>query len=112
MGDVDGAIADYTRAIELDPRELEARVNRGNLRAERKEYDLAIADYSNAIAANPKFPMAYYNRANAHFIMGSYDRAIDDYAEALKVATPAWSLRENAQRRLEEAKKRRAKSER
>src|SRR5437667_9864535 len=64
-GDLDGAIADYTHALQLDPKLAEAYYNRGNAKRDKDELDGAIADYNRAIELNPKYAAAYNNRGNA-----------------------------------------------
>src|SRR2546430_7306250 len=49
-----GAIADYTRAIDLGSTNPAAYNNRGNARAENKDLDGAIADYTRAIELKPE----------------------------------------------------------
>ncbi len=44
-GDLDGAIADFTEAIRLDPRYVHARFNRARLFEQRGEWGAAEADY-------------------------------------------------------------------
>jgi tetratricopeptide (TPR) repeat protein len=44
------AVADYTRAIECDPRFVSAWVNRGLAQLELKHYPLALADFDHAFA--------------------------------------------------------------
>src|SRR5437016_6803907 len=48
-GDLDGAMADFNRAIELGSTNPAAYNNRGNARAENNDKDSAIADYTRAI---------------------------------------------------------------
>ena len=60
-GDYYGAIADYTRAIEIDPQNDDAFYNRGNSKLKLKDYYGAIADYTRAIEIRPADD-AYYNR--------------------------------------------------
>ena len=43
-GDLDGAIADFNRAIELDPKKAGAYTNRGSVRNAKGDLDGAIAD--------------------------------------------------------------------
>ena len=40
------AIADYDKAIELEPNLVEAYTNRGNAKTNLKQYSEAIADYT------------------------------------------------------------------
>jgi Flp pilus assembly protein TadD len=48
-GDVDGAIADFNRAIELDPKQPRAYMNRGFAKPAKGDHDGAIADYNRAL---------------------------------------------------------------
>ena len=48
-GDHDGAIADYVRAIELNPKYAGAYNNRGLAREAKGDHDGAIADYNRAL---------------------------------------------------------------
>ena len=50
----DKAIADYTEAIRLDPKDATAYDDRGNAWYAKNEYDKAIADYTEAIRLDPE----------------------------------------------------------
>lgn len=54
-GEYDKAIADYTKAIEIDPRYAFAYNNRGLAWGKKGEYDKAIADYTKAKEVNPAY---------------------------------------------------------
>ena len=54
-GDYAGAIEDYTKAIELDPKFAVAYCNRGNAKDSSGDYAGAIEDYTKAIELDPKF---------------------------------------------------------
>ena len=58
-----GAIADYTKAIELDPNNANAYYNRGLSKLNLKNYYGAIADNTKAIELDPNNADAYFNRA-------------------------------------------------
>ena len=58
-GDFDNAIAEYTRAILLDPKFTSAYHNRGFAYFKKQDFDRAIADYTEAIRLNPKYADAY-----------------------------------------------------
>jgi tetratricopeptide (TPR) repeat protein len=47
------AIADFDRAIQLNPKYVDAFNNRGFAYNTKGEYDRAIADYNQAIQLNP-----------------------------------------------------------
>ena len=60
-GDNQGAITDYTKAIETNPQYAAAYYNRGNAKSDLKDYQGAIADYNKAIEINPQYADAYSN---------------------------------------------------
>jgi tetratricopeptide (TPR) repeat protein len=53
-GDLDGAVADFTKAIDLDPRLALAYFNRGEVLIQKGNFDAAIADFTKAIELNPR----------------------------------------------------------
>src|SRR5437016_1925492 len=52
--DYDQAIADYSEAIRLDPKNADIYSRRGTAYQLKSDYDRAIADYSEAIRLDPK----------------------------------------------------------
>jgi len=86
-GQHDQAIADYNKAIEINPGYAMAYYNRGSAYAiGTGQYDQAIADYNKAIEINPGYAMAYCNRGRAYAIgKGQYDQAIADYNKAIEI---------------------------
>lgn len=52
QNDIRGAIADYTSAIEIDPRLLVAYLSRGNARYHNRD-PMALADYWHALKVDP-----------------------------------------------------------
>jgi tetratricopeptide (TPR) repeat protein len=85
QGDVDGALADLTRAVELDPGYGVAWLGRGNLFNERGEVDAAIADYTKAIEVSPRLLASYHNRGRLWARKGDHAAAIADNLAALAV---------------------------
>ena len=57
--DYTGAIADFSKAIELDPENKYAYYSRGTAKYELEDYRGYIADYSKAIEITPKNASAY-----------------------------------------------------
>src|SRR5207237_226894 len=60
--DLDGAIADYTKAIARNPSLAEAFYNRAVAHDGKSDLEKAIADYTKAIELNPGLADAYNNR--------------------------------------------------
>ena len=85
QGDFEGAIADYNKAIELNPKDVRAYYNRGVAKKTLKQYKEAIADYDKAIELNPEDAQAYYNRGNAKHHLKQYKEAIADYDKAIEL---------------------------
>ncbi len=82
-GDLDGAIADFNRAIELNPKDDAPYYNRAQARRLKKDTAGAIADYTRAIEIGSTNPAAYNNRANARAENNDWEGAISDYTRAI-----------------------------
>src|SRR6266480_6216532 len=63
-GDLDGAIADFDRAIKLNPKDDAPYYNRAQARRLKNDTAGAIADYTKAIELGSRNPAAYNNRGN------------------------------------------------
>src|SRR3982751_5329383 len=61
-GDVEGAIADYSKAIEMYPKYSAAYNSRAAARKAKGDTDAAIADYNRAIELSPDIALPYYYR--------------------------------------------------
>jgi tetratricopeptide (TPR) repeat protein len=84
-GDLDGAIADYDRAIQIDPKDAAIYNNRGLAKQAKGDLDAAIVDFNRAIQLNPKDAIAYSNRGNTKRDKGDLDGAILDYNRAIRL---------------------------
>ncbi len=84
-GEDDKALADYNKAIELDPSNANFYVNRGNLLKASGEADGAIRDYSKAIELKPDHLNAYINRGVAYNDKQDREKAIADYTKAIEI---------------------------
>jgi tetratricopeptide (TPR) repeat protein len=85
MKDYAGAIADYNKAIELNPGEADSYINRGDAKFKLKDYIGAIADYGIAIKIDPADATVYSDRGIAYFRNKEYACAIADFKAALKI---------------------------
>ena len=88
-GDNDRAIADYSKAIALNPRDADFYSNRGVAYFNVGDFDHAIADASKTIALKPKNAGAYNNRGNDYFRKGKNTEAIADYGKAIELKPDA-----------------------
>jgi len=84
-GNLDGAIADYDRAIQIDPKDAAIYNNRGLAKQAKGDLDAAIVDFNRAIQLNPKDAIAYSNRGNTKRDKGDLDGAILDYNRAIRL---------------------------
>ena len=87
-GDVAGAIAAYTRAIELDRRYADAYNNRGVAYLTQKNYAAAVADFTQSIEVAPS-DAAYNNRGSIFFSQQKTEEAIADFTAGLKIKASA-----------------------
>ncbi|MCK6630334.1 MAG: tetratricopeptide repeat protein [Anaerolineae bacterium] len=86
----DEAIADLSRAIEIDPGYPPAYYERGRLYEEQDNYERAIADYSQAIKLDPGHLSAYRKRSELYEKQGQYDQAIADYSKIIELAPASY----------------------
>lgn len=84
-GDLDGAIADFNRAAELNPKDDAPYYNRAQAKRLKNDTAGAIADYTKAIELGSTNPAAYNNRANARVETNDRDGAIADYTRAIEL---------------------------
>ena len=80
-----GALADYDKAIWLNPDDAEAYLNRGIARNKLEQYFDAITDFDTAIRLKPNYADAYYNRGVAKDNLGQHNAAIKDYDTAIQL---------------------------
>lgn len=81
-----GAIADYSKAIELNPNDYLYYYNRGVSRDKLNDFYGAMKDFSKAIELNPGFSAAYVNRGNIKdYFLKDYYGSISDNSQAIKI---------------------------
>lgn len=85
MGNRSLAIADFTKAIELEPRNETYLLLRALVFIDSKAFEHAIADANKSIELNPKSAGGYVVRAIIHVRSGNDERAAQDCNHALKI---------------------------
>jgi tetratricopeptide (TPR) repeat protein len=84
-GDLDGAIADYTKALCLKAKPITIATiynNRANAFMSKEDFAAAVADYGSAIQLQPDNFENYYNRGIALYNKGDLDAAFADFNKA------------------------------
>jgi len=84
-GDYEGAIEDYNKAIEINPKDAEAYNNRGVAKWDLGDDRGAIEDYNKAIEIKPRYADAYSDRGVVKDKLGDYKGAIEDYNKAIEI---------------------------
>lgn len=79
----DRAIADYTKAIELNPNYAPAYNNRGFVWMLKGNNDRVIADSTRAIELRPNYADAYFIRASGYAYKGEKNKALSDLEKAI-----------------------------
>ena len=82
------AIADFNKAIELDPNFGRAYANRALVHRRNGDTEQAFADYNRAIQADPSYAAAYVGRGNIYRQQGQLDLALADYNAAIQLDRP------------------------
>jgi tetratricopeptide (TPR) repeat protein len=86
-GDYQGAVADYTEAIQIDTKiniyDADTYFNRANARYDSGDKLGAVEDYSQVIKINPLDAEAYFHRGNLHSELGNKHSAVEDLSRAV-----------------------------
>ena len=96
---VDDAIADFDAAMQLEPNQPEAYLNKGAALMQRENPGEAAHLFTVALEHNTQRPaLAHYGRAVAYEALGNVREAYQDYRAASELA-PNWSVpRDDLQR--------------
>ncbi|MBL8892821.1 MAG: tetratricopeptide repeat protein [Planctomycetaceae bacterium] len=79
----DQALADFERAIELNPGQWKAHANRGIVLGKRGQWADAAAALQRSIALRPGQTHAYFNLAEIEFQQGHFVASIENYGKVL-----------------------------
>jgi len=81
----DLAIADFDKAVALQPTNIDARYNRAVALERKGEFDQALVDLAKVVEARPNDLNGLYERGYVYLKKGEYDRAIDDFDQVLHI---------------------------
>ncbi|MCB2220319.1 MAG: tetratricopeptide repeat protein [Bacteroidetes bacterium] len=80
--DMQGALQDFSRAIELNPEYTMAYNNRGIIKGSMQDFKGALDDFNKAVELEPEYAEAIYNRGNAHYYLKQFVEACSDWSLA------------------------------
>ena len=81
------ALEDYTRTIQLRPKDPFRYYARGLAYANLQRYSRALADLNEAIELKPSYKKFYLARAQVYLKMEKYEQAVSDYEKGRKAVT-------------------------
>jgi tetratricopeptide (TPR) repeat protein len=85
-GDLNGAIAEFNRLIQVNPKDEIAYYNRGLLEANKGDFDVAIVDFNHAIQLKPTFARAYNDRGSVKAAQRDIAGAMADFNLAVQLS--------------------------
>ncbi len=84
-GDYKGAIADFTQAIQINPKSTEAYISRGLAHHDLEDFKKAIADFNQALILEPRNDQALYRRGEARTDTEDFQGAFSDVNQAIQI---------------------------
>lgn len=79
---LDAAMADLDKAIELKPGDAGSYVDKGTIFTRKENYEAAIEQFSKAIELNPNYALAFYSRGTVKEKLGKTQDALVDYQKS------------------------------
>jgi tetratricopeptide (TPR) repeat protein len=86
-GDLDGAIDEYTKAIDADPKFVKAYLNRGIDRKNKGDHQGAVADFTKVIELDPTNLQAHMSRGSSRIFTNDLDGSVEDFTKAIELDT-------------------------
>lgn len=91
-GDIDGAMAEYELALEMDPDNVNVYNSMGVCHGERGDYDRALSSFAKAATLDPEDVFAIYNAGYIHMQRQEYEAALDYFRQALTIDDTIFEL--------------------
>ena len=84
-GQYDLSKEDCNKAININPKHVEAYFIRACAHYYKGQHEMAIADYTRIVEMNPKHTKAFFGRGITYCMQGKSDLAISDLNQAIKL---------------------------
>ncbi|MBE0662465.1 MAG: tetratricopeptide repeat protein [Bacteroidales bacterium] len=84
-GNIQQAIKDYSRALDHNPKHIQALNNRGIMKGNVGDFNSSLMDFSTAIRLKPDYAEAWYNRGIVRYQTGQSEEACKDWQQAVKL---------------------------
>jgi len=84
-GENDKAISEFSQAIDKNPQDVFAYINRGTAYYATRQFGKAITDFNRAAKISPKDARVFNNRGSAYEELGKFKKARTDYNKAIQL---------------------------
>ena len=95
LSNIQDAINDYTRIIDLEPQIANHYIERGRLYKISQNTDKANLDFDKAISLEPKNIIGYFERALLNGTLKRYDKSILDYEKIIAISNSKFNATDN-----------------
>jgi len=85
VGDLNGALGEFSRSIALDSSLPDAWFGRGTIYCNQKNYTAAINDFKIAVSLKPNYPEAFYNLGICYLNMGNYLESVSTFTKCIEM---------------------------
>ncbi len=97
QGDMQKAVEEFKKAIEINPNYADAYHNLANTYQQIGQMDLALENYQKAASINPNLWQSFQNIAVIYFNAGQFDLALENMKKALEINPSDPNLQQNLQ---------------
>lgn len=84
--DIDGALEDFNKAIEKNPKNAEAYLNRAYVYISTGELQEVLDNFDKAIALDSEYVEAYFNRGIIYGYFEEFDKSLADFSKVIALS--------------------------